>query len=680
MAKYSDKKRTAVFDTECFHNYWAIAFRDVESGRIRTFERYERHPLDVEAVKKILKKWRVVSFNGISYDMPMIALALSGATNSELKTASDMIIQTNLKPWEFRDAYGVSVPGYTDHIDLIEVAPGDGSLKAYGGRVHTKRMMDMPVHHDAWLTDEERAEVKIYLENDLANTLDLYNELAEQLSLRCSMSDEYGIDLRSKSDAQMAEAIMKNEVEKHLNRRVEKPVIRPGIFRYDIPDFIKFETQGMRDILEIIAHTKFVVGYNGRIDLPEALANLNIEIDGMQYNMGIGGLHSTESKISHFSDEDYILLDRDVTSFYPWIILILRIIPASMGGVFLKVFRSILDRRVEAKEKYKISKDAFIKAVAEVLKIVLNGTFGKLGSPYSIFYTPKGMIQTTITGQLVILMQIERVSLAGFKVVSANTDGFVTMVPRDKRALFTSVIFDWENDTGFMTEETEYKSLHSKDVNNYIAVPYKGEAKRKGLYAKSGPGVPGAMGLKKNPTCEIVPDAVSRFLTDAVPVEETIRASRDIRAFVAIRKVDGGARYKGEVIGKNVRWYYSSASSEPMYSVKSGNLVPKTQGSVPVLMLPDEFPDDVDYDWYIREAYGVLEDLGMGRYDPTYQGRSGYVFGRLPGQKTVHVINLQTGVALCERATKDVRDPWIEYGEVPDAYKLCAKCRRGHEV
>jgi hypothetical protein len=29
--------------------------------------------------------------------------------------------------------------------------------------------------------------------------------------------------------------------------------------------------------------------------------------------------------------------------------------------------------------------------------------------------------------------------------------------------------------------------------------------------------------------------------------------------------------------------------------------------------LPDTFPDDVDRSWYIEEAHGLLDQLGVGR-------------------------------------------------------------------
>lgn len=58
-------------------------------------------------------------------------------------------------------------------------------------------------------------------------------------------------------------------------------------------------------------------------------------------------------------------------------------------------------------------------------KIQINGTFGKTGSPYSVLFAPTMLIQTTITGQLSLLMLIEWHEIYGIPVISANTDGVV---------------------------------------------------------------------------------------------------------------------------------------------------------------------------------------------------------------------------------------------------------------
>jgi len=121
-----------VADTECYPNYWSIQLREVHGQRrTRVFERMPGHPLDVAGVHRIMRNFTLVGFNLIGYDSPMIAFALSGATNGQLKAASDDIIKGGLKFWQFRDKYGVELPEYVDAVDVMEVSPGSPQKPEY---------------------------------------------------------------------------------------------------------------------------------------------------------------------------------------------------------------------------------------------------------------------------------------------------------------------------------------------------------------------------------------------------------------------------------------------------------------------------------------------------------------------------------------------------------------------
>ena len=243
------------------------------------------------------------------------------------------------------------------------------------------------------------------------------------------------------------------------------------------------------------------------------------------------------------------------------------------------------------------------KTAADGGKIQVNGSFGKLGSKWSKLYSPNLMIQTTVTGQLCLLMLIERLEGAGIPVVSANTDGVVTKCPVALRKARDQIVEGWERDTGFDTETTEYRALHSRDVNNYVALKDDG-VKLKGAYAPPG--------LMKNPANEVCVEAAIAFLRDRKPVEDTIRACSDIRRFVTIRQVNGGAiDQQGNYLGKAVRWYYAKGVEGPIRYKVNNYTVARSEGARPVMELPDVLPDDVDLDWYIREAKSILADVGV---------------------------------------------------------------------
>lgn len=663
-----------ILDVECYVNYFLAVFTNLVTGKVAYVESYEGVPLDKAKLHWLLTSFTLVTFNGINYDIPICEMAYAGCTNEQMKEASDKIIQWELRGSDVRKSYGAKGLK-VDHIDLIEVAPLFGSLKTYAGRMHCPKMQDLPFHPATELSLEQIAIVRWYCVNDTANTAYLRIFLKEQVDLRYTLSNEYKIDLRSKSDAQIAEAVIAAELQRRTGQRPQKCEIEVGTcYRYRVPPFLQFRSEMLQHALGVVARANFVVGESGAIGLPPEIAALHLPIRNSVYRMGIGGIHSSESTIAHYTDEHNILIDKDVTSFYPFIILNQGLFPPHLGPIFLQVYRNIVDRRLAAKATGN-------KPVAESLKIVINGSFGKFGSKYSILYAPDFLIQTTITGQLSILMLIERLEMAGIPVVSANTDGIVIKCPRPLHSTLDAIVAQWEADTNYQTEETRYLALYSRDVNNYIAVKQKFDkaskqwlevadgTKCKGAYANPWASKENlAMRLHKNPTTTICVEAVERFLIDKVPVAETIRTATDIRKFVTVRTVKGGAvkvwdrippsygspeellqqigfvkfaegswteetdkfgRYAmsqekalaiaierlsipgdTDYIGKTVRWYYAKDVVGELVYAKSGNKVPRSEGAKPCMVLPDHMPSDVDFDWYIAEATKILVAVG----------------------------------------------------------------------
>lgn len=588
-------KPLAAFDIECYMNYFLVMFRNIETGNTLHFELHDDCELDIEKVRAICSRYTLVGFNSNNYDLTILSYALAGATNKLLKRASDAIIVGGLKSWQVADQLGFKLVK-PDTIDLIEVAPGKASLKIYGGRIHSRKMQDLPIEPSALITPEQRPLMRQYCGNDLETTINLYNTLREQIDLRITMSKEYGIDLRSKSDAQIAEAVIKSRVEEILKENITRPEVSSDTtFKYRVPDFIQFTTKQMQDVLAKVAGAEFHLAANGRPLTPDELDELQITIGQTTYRMGIGGLHSCESRAAHFADDDFILVDRDVASYYPAIILGQGLAPAHLGKPFLTVYKDIVDRRLAAKK-------AGNTVVANSLKITINGSFGKLGSKWSALYSPDLLIQVTITGQLSLLMLIEMLETNGIPVVSANTDGAVIKCPRSRVKMMDDIVALWEFATGFETEATRYKALYSRDVNNYVAVKEKAGYKAKGAYAPAG--------LQKNPQNEICTIAVAEYLMHGTPVEFTINECDDIRRFVTIRTVRGGAVKDGEYLGKAIRWYYGKGVQGAIHYQTNGNRVPRSEGAKPLMELPDALPTDIDYDWYIAEAKSILSQIG----------------------------------------------------------------------
>lgn len=602
----------AYFDMEIFSNYCLVAFMREDGTRRRWVATTPDAKFPGPEIVRFVKEHTLVSFNGIGFDIPLLMLVIRKEPVRVIKQAANRIIVDGLKWWNFEKEYHVKCQRpEIDHIDLMEVAPLTGSLKLYAAKCHSWSIQDLPVDPMKDLTPEQMEEIEAYCFNDLLSTRDLYHALRPQIEMRTAMSTTYGIDLRSKSDAQMAEAIITSEVEKIKKHKIERPPDLGGqTFRYQPPAWMELWEI---DILDAILEAQFLVSDKGRVILPEALKERKIVYKGREYRMGIGGLHSSETKQIVRSDEQTLLMDFDVASYYPSIVLNEKLYPFHLGVEFLTVYRGLVEKRLAAKKRAAELKKVSpvpqdlvaVMVEMEGLKVSINGTFGKLGSRYSVLYSPNLLIQVTVTGQLALLMLIEAVgAIAGADVVSANTDGIMVSCVKSKESFVLDAVKRWEQITGYVTERVDYEAIFSRDVNNYVAFKLDGEVKSKGAYGK---GLP----LHKNPSADICAEAAIAYLKDGRSLEETIHGCHDMRKFVKVQRVTGGAVYQGQPIGKVVRWYYSSTSVDAIYYALNKRLVAQTEGAKPLIELPFELPDDLNFNWYIQEAKSMIWDLGL---------------------------------------------------------------------
>ena len=584
-----------VLDCEVYSDYFLAAFMN-DAGKVLNIELYDGVDLNKERLSSAMADNTIVTFNGTAYDLYMVAAALEGWTTQKIKRLSDAIIKSNLSHWDVAKDWKIGYPPEWDHVDIIDVLPGKSSLKIYGARIGMPKLQELPIDPAASIDAAGRDTLRRYCTNDLRVTQALLKTVAPQIQLRRSMSGQYGIDLRSKSDAQIAETVLKTEIEKMGKRLRPIQMNDDATVRYSDPGIVSFADPTMWDVFQKILGHSFELSGNGSIKMPPWLKDTKIQIGQGLYQMGIGGLHSTEKAQTVVATKHEVLCDFDVASYYPNIILQQRSEPSNMVGRFLPVYQSVVDTRIAAKR-------AGDKVTADSLKIVVNASFGKLGSKYSVLYAPDLLIQTTITGQLCLLMLIERLEAVGVRVVSANTDGVVAHFNKALEGGVEQVVFDWMLDTSFELERTDYRSLHARDVNNYIAVKPDGSTKAKGVFADPG--------LSKNPDFAIVSEAITSQLSGGKLAADVINGCEDLLKFVTVRRVTGGAVWRGEKLGKVVRFYYSTGfGTEQIEYATNSNKVPKSDGARPAMDMPDVFPDDVDKQRYIEIARKAM--VGMG--------------------------------------------------------------------
>lgn len=629
---------TMIFDIESYWNYFLIGCKCLETGKYVYFEDSPGESINLDKLSWLVWNFRFIGFNSISYDAPMLFLCLRGYKAERLKECSNILIPPyeGKKPprVDIKEKFNLYIPQSFNHIDLFNVAPLDGSLKKYAARLHAQRLQDLPFPPDATLTYDEAQHTKNYcLGSDIVATELMFRELAEQFKLRYDLTEKYAIDLRSKSDAQIAEAVIRSEVKRKTGRDIKRQQIGAGTqFQYKPPAFLSFDDVGMQTGFQRIKDMFFEITDEGKLSMPETLKSMELRIGKTVYKLGKGGLHSKEKCASYKAENGMMLIDIDVESFYPRLILNSGLYPEAIGPVFLEIFNEIVERRLTAKSNAKTIeaelKDIFAKigaknpelqlvldgfqTEADSLKITINGTFGKLGSRWSIMFAPDLLIQVTLTGQLALLMLISRMEKQGLQVVSANTDGIVLYIHESRYSDLCAIKDQWCKEASLKMEETRYKALYSRDVNNYIAIKEDGKAKLKGAYSNPW-NDPKAKIFRfhKNPMTTVCIEAVEKMLVEGRAIEESIRQCTDITKFICAKDVKGGGHKEGVYLGKTVRWYYAQDERGQINYVMNGNAVGESEGGKPLMDLPDSFPQDIDYAAYVEKANSMLFDIGF---------------------------------------------------------------------
>ncbi len=614
-------KPYVVFDVELYSNYFLLSLLNV--NRNITLDMYlneETSTFNLARLKNILEKYTLVGYNSLGYDELILSAYLNeGYQLGQLKKLSDYIIESDNQPWQIMNELGL-VRVIPDHIDIMPILKGAGSLKMRGARNHTKTIQELPYPPDTILTPDEQEEVRIYCHNDLILTAELLADLDGEISLRRDMSEKYNLKLMSKSDAQIGDIVLSKLVGDKVGLKYydfPTPEFEDLTLNYKSPDYIGFETDQLKELLREVNEVDYNLEAGAKLSMPDSFMKYNpkvtkkkreelgIEYEPIQmgssiYTIGVGGLHSCEKKISYVSDDEYLLFDYDVASYYPTLIFNSGRYPSSFGESFRPAYKSIIDDRLHAKKNN-------IEVVNKSLKIVINGSYGKFGSWYSRLFAPDLLLNTTMTGQLSLLMLIERLELEGISVVSANTDGIVIRPHVSQVGKMQTICQQWEVRTKLELEATQYRSIHYQNVNNYIAIDTNDKVKVKGVMSKAG--------VDKNPQGYITSLAAQNYFLSGMSVEETIFTNTDIRDYMHVRKVNGGCIENGVNIGSVVRWYYSNDVDGILTRAANGGKVAKSDGAKTLQVLPNELPSDLDYQRYINDSIKNIKLCGA-EYSP----------------------------------------------------------------
>lgn len=532
-------------------------------------------------------------------------------------------------------------------IDLFKIHHFDNknrrvSLKRLEFEMDLENIEEMPIHHSKIeLTPEDRILIRDYCKNDVMATYEFYKITIgdtnhplykgnNQIELRLDIEKEFGIPCINYSDSKIGDEMIKKYYCEEKGVDVSS-LPKKGKFRKSIPvkrciaRYVKFVTPELRSFLERIKDIELKL----QDDFKE-----EVHFYGNVYSFMKGGLH-TENKPEIFeADDDHLIIDWDVSSYYPAIIIKNKRYPGHLGEEFLNGYIKMFDKRLTLKPLAK--KDKKIKGIVGALKLAVNSVYGKSSDMTNWIYDRLLTMFTTITGELSLMMLIEKYELSDIKVISANTDGVTIRIKKEDVPVMESINEWWQKTTGYELERTDYKKIIFSTVNDYIAIKTDGDVKKKGDFLTD-------FELYKNKSARIVPLALEQYFVHGIPISTTVMGDSNIYNFCIRQKAsrdfhyEGWNRARGEktVYNKLIRYYVSNVG-EKLLKVKNENSdstapdVAQVEAGEWVCTVVNYLPANTDvktaginYDYYIQKAEKMVKKIELrGRKKPIVENKN----------------------------------------------------------
>lgn len=608
-------KIVLVYDIEIFPNVFSCTIKNTEKNEVRVYEISCRK----NNLKELLKLFKYKGFlfcgyNNIHYDNPIINYLLINENRllnesyiqicSELFDLSNTIINGNSESWkEYK---------YANNFDTLDLLTMLFSKKL---RTGLKEMqVTMKFHNvqeyegdfNSILPEHKIDEMLAYNLNDVESTEELLNRCKDDIKLRLSIEEEYGIRALSKDGVNLGMEILKVKyLEKTHKTWYQIKDLRSPCDYINLKDiilpFISYETPSLQDFLKEFKEQTVSAGRKAY--------EKHILIDNLEYSIGVGGIHSVNKSEEIIAKDDEIISDVDVASLYPSLIIQYNFYPPHLGKEFLEVYTQIKNERIEAKHNGNKLKN-------ETLKLSINGLSGNLQNSDSWVYSPETVMKIRINGQLLLLMLAEKLLKIGCKILQINTDGIFVLRKKKDEELFKNACKEWEELTKLELEEDRFERFYQYAVNDYLAIKEGySESKNKELLKKKGLFID-KVTLGKGMQAMIIPKAINNYLSDGIPVKDTILASRDINDFITYQKVDRdfSVEYNNQIISR-INRYYVSTNSPYLFKCKIINN--KRTGYINMLCASGvtivndlnqikEFPNNINYNYYIQEAYKII--------------------------------------------------------------------------
>ena len=507
------------------------------------------------------------------------------------------------------------------------------SLKKLEVAMRMDNVEEMPIHHTTWCKQGDEIQVLGYNKNDVYATYKfllvtlgqtdypLYKG-KNKLQLRNDLNKKFHVNVTNMGDVPMGEELMlqlycretgQNPYYLKKSGGTPRSIIN---LKECIPKWCNLKTKEFNRFLSQIKQTS-IKGEKGEFQF-------SVIFHGISFDFGLGGSHGCIEAGVYNSDENWIILDLDVSSLYPSVAKSLKLYPEHLGLPFMHQYSGFIDTRINEKHKPKEERD---NVLIEGYKLVLNGAYGKSNEEKSFLYDPLYTFKTTIAGQLFISMWAERMALAVPELIfiQINTDGITIKLPRNKLELIREVNLQLTKETGLVIEEAFYSKMFIRDVNNYGAVYTDSTLDNEHIKLKGDYEI--YKEFHKDPSMRIVTKAVKDYFVYGIPVEKTIKSCRNIYDFCMcmitnskstpyFRHLDDSGRIVDDKLDRTTRYYISTKGkhSGTLLKVFEDNKISGVNVGYSVVIF-NKFEEKkwedykIDYQFYIAEANKLINPL-----------------------------------------------------------------------
>ena len=611
-----------VYDIETYVNVFTIAFEHADAPITLSFEISDWRNDSKEIIEFLGyladTKARMVGFNNLGFDYPVLH-TLMRMGHSDARTLYDKamaIIHSQDDDEGGKWMHQVKpTDRYVEQIDLFKIHHFDNkaratSLKMLEFNMRSRNIQDLPFKVGTTLTQGQLPVLKQYNAHDVSETKAFLHKSMDMIRFREELTHKYNRDFMNHNDTKIGKDYFAMKLEEAgvalydygASGRVPRQTKRPSITLRDaILPWITFQSPEFNRVLDWLK-SQVITETKGVFD--DVVARVN----GFDFVFGLGGIHgSVESEVIE-SDDEHIIVDLDVSSYYPNLAICNSFYPKHLGESFCHIYKNLYEQRKTYPKK---------SAESAMLKLALNGVYGDSNNRFSVFYDPLFTMSITLNGQLLLCVLAEGLMhIDGLKLIQVNTDGLTVRVPRANKWLVDTARAAWESRTGLQLEEAIYKSMMIRDVNNYIAVYENGSVKRKGAYEYN-------MGWHQNAGGLVIAKVAEKVLVEDAPIRETLEQWPDIMDFMLRTKVPRSSHLAIEKDGvtsqlQNITRYYIAEGGGhlfkwmPPLAKKPGVWrkigVESGWGVQPCNDINDAGKLPVDFDYYIRE----VEKLCLG--------------------------------------------------------------------